>query len=101
MNRNTLSLKKPAPKPAEEMRQHANKKTRAEQSFINMPVVVQGKSPSHWCGVVESFDGGWLIGDKSWARQTEAGNQNRADKIKPRIKPRIPLSAFLQDKVSG
>ncbi len=61
MNRNTLSLKKPAPKPAEEMRQHANKKTRAEQSFINMPVVVQGKSPSHWCGVVESFDGGWLI----------------------------------------
>lgn len=61
MNSKTLSLKKSVPPMESAKLLLAQKKPRPEQTLINRPVVVQGKSPSHWKGDVESFDGGWLI----------------------------------------
>lgn len=57
MNSNTLHLKKPAIRPDAVK----PKKARPEQTIVGKAVVIQGKSPSNWNGVVESFDGGWLI----------------------------------------
>lgn len=61
MNSNTLTLKNPTAKQGGDQSLPVKKKARVEQSITNKTVVVQGKSPSHWLGVVESFDGGWLI----------------------------------------
>lgn len=61
MNSNTLTLKKTTSKQGGDKSLQVQKKARVEQCITNKTVVVQGKSPSHWQGVVESFDGGWLI----------------------------------------
>ena len=37
------------------------KRNNIEDSLPGKRVEVQGKSPSHWSGVVESFKYGWLI----------------------------------------
>jgi hypothetical protein len=61
MNSNTLTLKKTTSKQGGDKFLQVQNKARVEQCISNKTVVVQGKSPSHWLGVVESFDGGWLL----------------------------------------
>lgn len=61
MNSNTLTLKKPTSQADTAKLLQSQKKLRHEQTLINKEVIVQGKSPSHWTGVIESFDSGWLI----------------------------------------
>ncbi len=61
MQSKTLTLKKPALRPDAANPRPSPKKLRPEQTLTGKTVVVQGKSPSHWNGVVESFDGGWLV----------------------------------------
>lgn len=61
MNNKTLTLKKSATKQGGDKQWPVQKKPHPEQSVINKSVIVQGKSPSHWRGVLESFDGGWLV----------------------------------------
>lgn len=61
MSSNTLTLKKSGSKQGGDKQLLVQKKPRIEHAIVNKSVVVQGKSPSHWQGRVESFDGGWLI----------------------------------------
>lgn len=59
--KNTLHLKKTVIRQETAQQPLAKNKLRPESSIIGKSVTVQGKSPSQFKGVVDSFEAGWLV----------------------------------------